>query len=235
MPLKAWCMELHLRPDIRMFRGETISLCWPEASAEQIKKTDTGFLPHIISFESSTLVISLGSYVDRNEEVRTQFVLQKLTEHLHAEWSSERGCQQKTSGSWEPWGVNSFKIQNQINTRYIAVKSPRGGGENSPGASTSYWLLQHPGRHSFPSLGKESPRLGRGCPFVCVYVCMFKLSSGTKVYYLFCLFLIFWQPTLANQRKPALRIIWIFLLITNNTSNQCWATAKDIMCAIKEL
>lgn len=78
-------MERHLRPDIRMFRGETISFCWPEASAEQIKKTDTGFLPHIISFESSTLVISLGSYVDRNEEVGTQFILQKLTAHLHAE------------------------------------------------------------------------------------------------------------------------------------------------------
>lgn len=52
-----------------MFRGETISLSWPEASAEQIKKTDTGFFPHIISFESSMLLISLGSYVDRNEEV----------------------------------------------------------------------------------------------------------------------------------------------------------------------
>lgn len=84
-------------------------------------------------------------------------------------------------------------------------------------------------------LARRAPDWDGVSSCACLCVCVFKLSSGTKVYYLFCLFLIFWQPTLANQRKPALRIIWIFLLITNNTSNQCWATAKDIVCAIKEL
>lgn len=165
-------MERHLRPDIRMFRGETISFCWPEASAEQIKKTNTGFLPHIISFESSTLVISLGSYVDRNEEVGTQFILQKLTAHLHAEWCSEKRCQQKTSGPWGPRGLGSCQIQNPVNSRYVGVKSPRGGGKISPGTSTSPWLLQLPDRHSFPSLDKGSPRLGWG-DLVCMFVCVF--------------------------------------------------------------
>jgi len=175
------------------------------------------------------LVISRGFYVDRNEEVGTQFVLQKLTAHLHAEWCSEEGCQQKTSGPWNPWGVSSLKIQNPINSRYTGVKSPKGGGRISPGTSTSYWLLQLPGRRSFPSLDEGSPRLGWG-DLVCMFVCVFKLSSWT--YYLFCLLITFWQPTLGNQRKPDLRILWILLLITNNISNQCWATAKDIMCAM---
>ena len=48
--LKAWCMRLRWRPSIRMLRGETVSLYWPEASAEQIKKTDMNFL--LVSFHS---------------------------------------------------------------------------------------------------------------------------------------------------------------------------------------